>query len=1508
MAWIHRRLLPLLCLLCLAFILGGAARAADEAAFLLPDSADVLLSEQRLAAEPYERLGFMMREILARHGFRFEAGSRYDAYFRDTGWYRPGDAGNQAVYDRLSETEWRNLELLRRLREKKQPEAGQPARTDGILYLDPLYVPDRLPLTAVARIGDAFHPLDLPGRPPLPVYAAPDRQSPVMMALDSSHPLSAAGRVNGFLFVRYEDPDGVFHTGYVDEADLPRPPEHVAALTFLYGEITVTGTGLLYDDPVNGEQIGALPEGQRVVLLFYCGGADTPLSAYVETRFGSLRVRGFLDGPGLSQASCDDDLLSRETVTRVDGGPAMTPRPAKTLSDPIVEQPAAADPDDPWATVKSEMTALTDFLRAGHFDDYNSEAAYAAVEGYLRAREGITGIVRDGTRISFTTADGFRIAYTGEPEDENAYGGGPAQQAFEDFLDRKPLDRVFLKSGIPITNNHFMCLAPCYQNQTIQYGFDYMYAKMSETAQRLGYPEMLSRDASTGQEAWDRILRGEINDTGLLVLIGHGLRPTDQERQNGTYVLYWGIDEADTVSGLTLMGNLDYNSLQAQYTDGQPNHIFMVRSPNGNRPNTFTYSVYVSSRYLEILLTDRTFDNTVVYLVVCNALLDERAYMMFIDRGASMVIGSSYALGNFTANAILHNLLNRIETDGQEIYFTTAPGISPDYIEAYLADYNAFVIAIGEETQVSNALTEEDILAVYRHETPAGVSQQDVSTLWGRLARTYAQYRESTQDGGLRMIPSDGNTTHRVFNGRAPIRGAVYSRIPSTGASQPLAGAEVRFYRWINHTFEEGPVVYTDRDGAYRIDDLPYGIWGIEARYGDDFTAATVVEHIADPGHPETEADTLYLSVWLDGYVVTQFDRQDNAPAAGAAITAVQDGRKYTGQTDADGYYRIFVHPGRTAIIAEYADASGNAVDESLSFTLTRDSHTAPTIICGYTLSGNVYDAVTGRPIAGAEVQTDIILYCTGTTDTDGAWYTNTSLNNGLWVHFRMDGYDNSDIYFGGLPYGTSHHFDTELTPARKYVVFGHYEQDGDTANGPEPIEWIPVTDGEGRQLLVSRYILNFGPYHSNYADVTWSGSEMRAWLNSTFIADAFTEAEQAMLLPFPVRDDPAGETDDRVFLLSAAEAAALLPDDRDRKAQLTDYAARFTDVHYYDARAWYLRTPGTEPCYVATVDTDGRIDPVGYPVRGNAEPGIRPVIMPGAESVVMYYDMVRHDTGSGFEGVLMHLRADSLQHPENNEALSGAVSYRYGIADENYDWQKSENGRYAFRISTRFLGVGLMVTATEQYKTNRSDAYLTHSALLDVRTGQPVRLGSLFTDNAARGRLRALLLDKLEQSPFKDQFYSTPAQIADDFMTYGAAWELTDTDFIIKYDEYELGPRSIGSFQIAFSLDGDLAGVISDDFRPKTYVTSGNVSLQTADQLPSDLSGWAVFGQPGARFLRIDGSVSDLTVALDHETVAQANYLSRAIVWLRDAEPGAYRVTYHSGGSEEEKTWTMGP
>lgn len=73
------------------------------------------------------------------------------------------------------------------------------------------------------------------------------------------------------------------------------------------------------------------------------------------------------------------------------------------------------------------------------------------------------------------------------------------------------------------------------------------------------------------------------------------------------------------------------------------------------------------------------------------------------------------------------------------------------------------------------------------------------------------------------------------------------------------------------------------------------------------------------------------------------------------------------------------------------------------------------------------------------------------------------------------------------------------LTQPGDIVTYGAYEQDGDTSNGAEPIEWIVLVQEEHRVLAVSRHVLDAKQYHLYETTVLPQLSALNKWLDLDF-------------------------------------------------------------------------------------------------------------------------------------------------------------------------------------------------------------------------------------------------------------------------------------------------------------------------------------------------------------------------------------------------------------------------
>ncbi len=223
-------------------------------------------------------------------------------------------------------------------------------------------------------------------------------------------------------------------------------------------------------------------------------------------------------------------------------------------------------------------------------------------------------------------------------------------------------------------------------------------------------------------------------------------------------------------------------------------------------------------------------------------------------------------------------------------------------------------------------------------------------------------------------------------------------------------------------------------------------------------------------------------------------------------------------------------------------------------------------------------------------------------------------------------------------------------------ITFGAYEEDNDLTNGKEPIEWLvlEVDKSTNRVLLLSRYGLDARRFDaSTYQG--WDKSEIRSWLNSTFLNAAFTAEEQKAIATTTVKTgnndewvafakkygwsydnlNGGADTQDKVFLLSLEEAMAYSGystldnftfNGTDKmKAVPTKYAVAQGAYQYDNSDSnrmlngtgccwWWLRSPGSYSSYASYVYYDGSLD---FNYVNYASGSVRPAFWLNLDSII---------------------------------------------------------------------------------------------------------------------------------------------------------------------------------------------------------------------------------------------------------------------------------------------------
>ena len=157
------------------------------------------------------------------------------------------------------------------------------------------------------------------------------------------------------------------------------------------------------------------------------------------------------------------------------------------------------------------------------------------------------------------------------------------------------------------------------------------------------------------------------------------------------------------------------------------------------------------------------------------------------------------------------------------------------------------------------------------------------------------------------------------------------------------------------------------------------------------------------------------------------------------------------------------------------------------------------------------------------------------------------------------------------------------------YITFGSYEQDGNTGNGAEPIEWLVLENQGDKLFVISRYGLDCQKYNATYTDVTWETCTLRIWLNTEFYNTAFNDSEKASVITTTVNNPDnstygtkgGNVTEDKVFCLSIDELHSYFASVDARATKPTSYAVSKGVVVDISSEVstgncdWWLQSPG---------------------------------------------------------------------------------------------------------------------------------------------------------------------------------------------------------------------------------------------------------------------------------------------------------------------------------------------
>ena len=293
---------------CAAALVPAGAKA--DSMYIIPDSDTRLLTEAELWEYKYDTLLYAFNEIYARHGYKFETGSRCYNWFTQMPWYKPNQNENSkdhhATYSQCSTIENKNVDLIKEVRRKMRESGDLNPKGKGM----------PTPPAETVNRPRGFDFVNLQGGQKYAVYSAPSagsyRAANGKASVSTNGPVYALGQDQGWMLMLYDaNNSGQYRVGYIEIAKITGKKPALDILGWDYSPVEVMVTTTLTDDPaLTGRAMATLPAGTRVTYLSTM--YNTEAWDYIETTVDGKTARGFVPSGTLS--------ITGEDITEKDAG------------------------------------------------------------------------------------------------------------------------------------------------------------------------------------------------------------------------------------------------------------------------------------------------------------------------------------------------------------------------------------------------------------------------------------------------------------------------------------------------------------------------------------------------------------------------------------------------------------------------------------------------------------------------------------------------------------------------------------------------------------------------------------------------------------------------------------------------------------------------------------------------------------------------------------------------------------------------------------------------------------------------------------------------------------------------------------------------------------------------------------------------------------------------------------------------------------------------------------
>lgn len=275
-----------------------------DSLYIIPDSNVRLLTYDEVWEYQYDTLLYAFNEIYARHGYKFETGSRCYMWFSQMPWYTPNQSesstNHHETYAQCSEIENANRDLIVSVREEMRMLGTTNPYGKGM----------PTPPSPNVDKPRGFSYVSLKSGQKLDVYSAPSyaayRANNGKAKCSTNGAVYALGWDNGWMLMLYEaNYAGQYRVGYINGSEIRGQLPYLDMLSWDQTSCQVLRATSLTDDPaLTGNAMTWLNEGTQVTYLTTM--YNSTAWDYIECTIQGQRARGFVPHGTLSIAMTED--------------------------------------------------------------------------------------------------------------------------------------------------------------------------------------------------------------------------------------------------------------------------------------------------------------------------------------------------------------------------------------------------------------------------------------------------------------------------------------------------------------------------------------------------------------------------------------------------------------------------------------------------------------------------------------------------------------------------------------------------------------------------------------------------------------------------------------------------------------------------------------------------------------------------------------------------------------------------------------------------------------------------------------------------------------------------------------------------------------------------------------------------------------------------------------------------------------------------------------------------